>query len=295
MLDYLETNLGYVGAGEYVRAPVIRICKDSDEMRVYDKGGQSGGFAVITTGGGRPHFVFDREITTYKDTNGVGYRWGDSTLASVAEHWVRERDEDLYQDTPSWLQIGLTNVFGMSRSKGGKLEFYNDSDERVTLSQAVHSGKLAKIQDLVKMDQETLWNDRGHEGAPRRRPLPAHRSEEAKDAPSTSSPSARSRAAGREKEGAHTAGGDATEDGRGGGTRVQGGGHQGVTPPRCLQEVYAAPSEPGATAAGVVQSAATRKLRLRRRRCTPDRSRASRSRSPSCCAPPPPSLPTRSA
>lgn len=162
VLDYLDANLGYVGPGEYVRAAVIRICKDSDEMRVYDKGGRSGGVAIITTGEGRPRFFFDREITTYKDTNGVGYRWGDSTLSDVAEHWVRERDEDLYQEMPAWIQLGLTHVFGMSRSKGGKLEFYNDSDERVTLSQAVHAGKLAKIQDLVKMDQETLWNDRSH-------------------------------------------------------------------------------------------------------------------------------------
>jgi hypothetical protein len=158
VLDYLDSNLGYIGPGEYVRAPVIRICKDYDEMRVYDKGGSGGIGAIISIGGGIPEFVFDREITTYKDLN--GNRGGDSTLSSICQHWLREHDESLYAETPRWLRIGLMRSFEMSRSKGGKLEFYNDSDERVGISQQVHSGKLSKVQDLVKMDPEALWNDR---------------------------------------------------------------------------------------------------------------------------------------
>jgi hypothetical protein len=48
----------------------------------------------------------------------------------------------------------------MSKSKGGKLDFFNDSWERVGLSQQVHGGKLSKFQDLVKMDSAALGSDR---------------------------------------------------------------------------------------------------------------------------------------
>ncbi len=158
VLDYLDSNLGYVGPGEYVRAPVIRICKDWDELRVYDKGGGGGAEIIVTVNGEIPEFEFDREIVTYKDTN--GNRSGDTTLSRVCSHWLREHDDDVYREMPIWLRIGITRAFARSRSKGGKLEFYNDPDERQGISQQVHAGKLSKIRDLVKMDPEALWNDR---------------------------------------------------------------------------------------------------------------------------------------
>jgi hypothetical protein len=158
VLDYLDANLGYVGPGEYVRAPVIRICKDWDELRVYDKGGGGGAEVIITVNGDIPEFEFDREIVTCKDTN--GNRGGDSTLSRVCSHWLREHDDDVYRELPRWLGIGITRAFAWSRSKGGKLEFYNDTDERAGINQQVRSGKLSKIQDLVKFDPEALYSDR---------------------------------------------------------------------------------------------------------------------------------------
>jgi hypothetical protein len=145
VLDYLDQNFGYVGPGEYVRAPVVRICKDYDEYHVYWKGG--GGF-----------WSFDRELITYKDSSSLQDTTNNITR-DCCEHWFREHDLDLYNAMPAWLEIGLGRCFYMSRAKGGKLDFFNDSWERVGMNQQVRSGKLSKIQDLVKMDPDTLRND----------------------------------------------------------------------------------------------------------------------------------------
>jgi len=158
VLDYLDESLGYIGPGEYVRAPVVRICKDYDEARLYDKGGSGFSGAIIISSILDFEFVFDREYTTYKDTGSL-IRSSDDITSGVCRHWFYERDQTLYQNTPRWLSIGLMRCFGMSRAKGRKLDFFNDSWERVGLSQQVREGRLSKIQDLVKMDPETLSND----------------------------------------------------------------------------------------------------------------------------------------
>lgn len=152
VLDYLDANFGYVGPGEYVRAPIVRICKDYDEYHVYFKGGS--------------FWSFDRELVTFKDSGGLS-RTTDNITEGCFEHWFSEKDRTVYREMPAWLELGLGRCFRMSRAKGGKLDFFNDSWERVGMSQQVHSGKLAKIQDLVKMDPDGLRADenRGNECA----------------------------------------------------------------------------------------------------------------------------------
>jgi hypothetical protein len=161
VLDYCDSNLGFLGSGEYVRSPVIRICKDRDEMHLYDKGGGSG--VVVTVGDSLPDFIWDREITTFKDTYNAGAQWGEPALEEVFVHWMREHDEHAYGRLPVWLRWGLDRCFRMSKAKGGKLDFFNDSDERVAISQAAHGGKLAKFEDLVKMDYAALSSNRARE------------------------------------------------------------------------------------------------------------------------------------
>lgn len=163
ILDYCDQNFGYIGPGEYVRAPIIRICKDSDEFRTYHKGGGGGEIgAIITSGGGDFDFSLfnpDRELVTWKDLNSTQYT-SEYINSGVLEHWLREHDDMIYLRTPTWLRIGLQRSFDMSKSKGGKIDFFNDSWERVGLSQQVHGGKLSKFQELVKMDYEALGTDR---------------------------------------------------------------------------------------------------------------------------------------
>jgi hypothetical protein len=163
VLDFLDSNFGFLGPGEYVRSPVIRICKDFDEMRLYDKGGGSGVGVAITSGDSLPRFIWDREITTYRDTYSAGAQWGDRALEEVFTHWISEHDEHALDRMPTWLVWGLERCFRMSKAKGGKLEFFNDSDERVAISQAVHAGKLTKFSDLVKLESTALGSNRGRD------------------------------------------------------------------------------------------------------------------------------------
>jgi hypothetical protein len=146
VLDYMDANFGYVGPGEYVRAPTVRICKDYDEYHVYWKGSS--------------FWSFDRELVTYRSTSGGLQRTTDNVCSGCCEHWFSEHDRDVYQTMPQWLRVGLNSCFEMSRVKSGKLDFFNDSWERVGLSEQVRSGKLAKVQDLVKMDPEVFWSER---------------------------------------------------------------------------------------------------------------------------------------
>jgi len=166
ILDYCDANLGYIGAGEYVRSPVVRICKDYDEYSTYRKGGGTGSIgAIITTGADGDididfeSFDPDRELLTWKDMNST-QTTSEGINSGVIEHWLREHDNMIYLRTPVWLRIGLRRCFDMSKSKGGKIDFFNDSGERVGLSQQARSGKLSKFQDLMKMDSETLYKDR---------------------------------------------------------------------------------------------------------------------------------------
>src|SRR5262249_43275540 len=57
---WLDDNLGYVGPGEYVRDPVLRVCANSDERNLYTKGGSTWVWFGVT----------GLEITTYKDNYG---------------------------------------------------------------------------------------------------------------------------------------------------------------------------------------------------------------------------------
>jgi hypothetical protein len=163
ILDYCDSNLGYIGPGEYVRAPIVRICKDYDEYATYHKGGGTGIGAIITTGADGDFdidfFDPDRELLTYKDVNSTQYTSEDIN-SGVAQHWLREHDERVYMRTPFWLRIGMQRCFDYSKSKGGKVDFFSDSRERVGLSQQAREGKMSKFQDLVKMDPETLSKDR---------------------------------------------------------------------------------------------------------------------------------------
>ena len=163
ILDFLDANVGYLGPGEYVRAPVIRICRDADEMHLYYQGGGPSVGVVISPVDQLPEFIWDREITTYKDNFNVGAQWGEPAFESVFVHWMCEHDEHAYGRTPAWLRYGLERAFRMSKSKGGKLDFFNDSEERVEISQATHAGKLTKLEDLAKMESSAIRSARGKE------------------------------------------------------------------------------------------------------------------------------------
>jgi len=143
VLDYLDANLAFIGPAEYVREPVIRICKDYDEYHVYSKGSA---------------YSWGDEIVTYRNTGFTSMTKG--VTADCAEHWIHERNNDLYNAMPEWLQYGLREAFGNSRAKNGKLEFYNDSWERVDVAENIRAGKFSTLKDLMHLGREKVFSDR---------------------------------------------------------------------------------------------------------------------------------------
>jgi hypothetical protein len=147
VLDWLDEQFAWLGPGEYVRQPTIRICKDSDEENMYRKGGS--------------FWSWTNEIVTHKDTDrGWSYTEGGYVNSSVARHWFQERSGELWSVMPWWLHSGLDDVFQKSRAKGKKLEFYNDSWERVDIAEQIRTGKLSPLRELVKLDSDQVFKDK---------------------------------------------------------------------------------------------------------------------------------------
>jgi hypothetical protein len=153
VLDFLDESFAWLGQGEYVREPTIRICKDSDEERMYSKGGTSFFWSITS------------EIVTHKDLDrGGGWTEGGYVNQAVCRHWFRERSGELLGVMPMWLQRGLDEAFMKSRSKGKNLEFFDDSYERVEIAEQVRAGKMSTLRELITLDSEEIFKDYNKRG-----------------------------------------------------------------------------------------------------------------------------------
>ncbi len=107
--SWLEKNFPGVGPEEYVRQPIIRICKNWEEESSFRR---SSSFDFTQS-----------EIVTHKDTSGAtGYEWG-WIHRVVMNNWFRERDRTLSSAMPTWLDIGMERVLTAATVKGKKLKF----------------------------------------------------------------------------------------------------------------------------------------------------------------------------
>ena len=110
ILDWLDKNLYYIGPEEYVRRPILRVCKDREEENIFRHGSQSWG--GIST-----------EIVTHHDTSGWINFEDDWVNRRALQIWLQDRDKELTWAMPYWLRTGLTEVFENVRTKGRRLEF----------------------------------------------------------------------------------------------------------------------------------------------------------------------------
>jgi hypothetical protein len=156
VFDWLEQTFPYVGAGEYVREPIIRICKDSDEEWSF-------------RGAGGHDFRGDGlEITTNKEYGGARSSEFEYLNQRVAEIWFRDRDRELWWAMPSWLAQGLRGVIGEATAKKGKLDFYRDAwtmeqmRELIRNETATEPLTLVYLTDAAFMSQEGagIWGRR---------------------------------------------------------------------------------------------------------------------------------------
>jgi hypothetical protein len=139
VLDWLDKTLPFIGPEEYVRAPIIRICKDYEEEASFRKGGAGSNWGGMGT-----------EITGHNDDSGkIGYEteWLNKR---VLEIWFQDRDRELYWALPEWLDYGLREVIGASSNKRGKITFRVDDYEREGVRERGREGTLTPVQDLMR-------------------------------------------------------------------------------------------------------------------------------------------------
>ena len=143
---WLDKNFDYLGPGEYVPRPIIRICKDADEERAFSQGTAWG-----------PSI----EIVTHKDTSGGSLSWEFEWInRRIVGLWFRYHAGDIYSAFPHWLDNGLDQVLGTARAKGSRLEFQADQWELQNLREAVRKDQITPLQDLLKMGTEDFYGQR---------------------------------------------------------------------------------------------------------------------------------------
>jgi len=135
--EWLETTFPFVGEKEYVRAPVIRICKDQDEYMQFHKGG---GWSWNNL-----------EIVTFQDHGGSdSYRLGDVNQG-VLNVWFGDRDRELYWAMPDWLSGGLIQVIAQARVDKGKVEFRRDDWNREDVRTMVRERRAKRPREIMMM------------------------------------------------------------------------------------------------------------------------------------------------
>jgi hypothetical protein len=147
--QYLEANFAFIGPGEYVRSPIIRICKDFDEEKTY-----------YTSQG---DWTWNNlEIFTHKDYGGSNSWEMEWVNRRVAELWFEDRDRTLYWSFPQWLDAGLDQTLGQARSKNGRIDFKSDAWDREDVREAAREGRALAPRELMNMSGEDFFQDYVH-------------------------------------------------------------------------------------------------------------------------------------
>lgn len=147
--QYLEETFSFIGPTEYVRSPILRICKDYDEERTYYTGQGDWTWNNL-------------EIFTHKDYAGSTSWEMEWVNRRVAELWFEDKDREFYWAFPQWLQNGLDETLGHMHSKNGRIEFKADDWNRDQVREAVRAGRATSPRELMNMSGENFFQDYVH-------------------------------------------------------------------------------------------------------------------------------------
>ncbi|MCC6409547.1 MAG: hypothetical protein IT453_20480 [Planctomycetes bacterium] len=153
LFAWLEATFPFVGPEEYVRCPVLRICKDSDEYNAYWTGGISFSFGERAP-----------EVVAYNDQSGFQTGWAVERLnQELCDFWFHERDAQLAAAMPNWLVSGLLQTLGNARcdKTTGKMEFRADEWGRDEVRQIVRSGAALRPRELIRQTSDDFAGKSG--------------------------------------------------------------------------------------------------------------------------------------
>lgn len=143
--NWLDETFVFVGDKEYVRSPILRICKDQAEFMAFSR---AGGWSLN-----------DLEIVTCQDYGGKEGWAIERVKSRMLDIWFEDRDRDLYWAMPRWLKDGLSEVITQLKIKNGKVSFGTDDWARDQVRQALREGTLKKPRELMTLGMEEFWND----------------------------------------------------------------------------------------------------------------------------------------
>lgn len=144
--SWLDATFPFVGKDEYVRAPILRICKNEQEQMAFLRSGDWFG-------------LNDLEITTCQDFGGKSSWEMEWVNRRVMEGWFRDKDWDLSVAMPGWLGAGLDEFVGNLHVKGGRVDFSTDYWNKDKLRELEREKKLTPLRELVMLPNQSFFED----------------------------------------------------------------------------------------------------------------------------------------
>jgi hypothetical protein len=148
VFEWLEKTFPYVGAGEYVREPILRVCRNFEEENSFRE--DAGWWDMAGLG---------LEATTNKEGGGArGYAFSYLNVRMV-DIWFVDRDLELWWAMPNWLQTGIRSLVSDATAKSGKLDIGKDEWTSAKLRELVREERATTPKDLIHLTGSDFWGE----------------------------------------------------------------------------------------------------------------------------------------
>lgn len=165
VLDWMDKEFGYLAEGSFLRAPIVRVCKNIDEAAAYTAGVESGGY------GGS--WQISDELVTWWDTSGWTGRAIDRLNDQICRYWMLEKNFALSSAMPEWIDNGIRELITTARMDSRKPEWRRDQWNISQFKESVRGKRAGKPREMFLLttkeyrdvDNYEAMADRWAEGA----------------------------------------------------------------------------------------------------------------------------------